>query len=588
MTKRLGYIAPLVFIAGFLLYSNTFFYPFQFDDGLLIVDNLRIRDLSNLWPPSGKRYIGVLTFALNYHAGGLSTFGYHLVNTAVHCTTALLVFVLVVLTAKTPALRSSLSEKDAFVIAVASSLLFLVHPVNTQAVTYIVQRFASLAAAFYLLAIIFYAKARTGRKDSPGKPLFFVLSFISSLFAIGSKETAATLPLSILVYELCFFPSRDMKSRKEAIYFILPLFLTFFVFIPVTLLGPDRLLSDPIGGIEGLTMETTHISRWEYFVTQLRVLVTYIRLVFAPVGQNLDYDYPVYESFFNLEVMFSAVALVTLFALALELLRRSRSETRGLYALISFGILWFFVTLSVESSLIPIRDVIFEHRLYLPMTMASAAAVSSSFVLFRKYGLERYLLLAFLSVAVALAAATYKRNLVWKDPVTLWTDVTQKSMFKARGHHRLGLAYFEKGMLLEAASEYELALRIDPLYLRSRVNLGNIYATIGRYGEAEREFKRVLEVKPRQAEALNNLGIVYLKTGRSDEAAAEFKKAAEADPRFLDAHFNLGIAYGNMGRWDEAERELRKALEIDPSDKDVLRAISSLSSMRPAPAPITP
>ena len=173
-------IPVLIFISGFLLYSGSFHYPFYFDDGLMIMDNPRVRELSGFWPPAGQRYAGFLTLALNYRFGGLDTFGYHLTNIAIHSANAVLVYWLILLTFKTPyiaagigrmpyaptahvsrlTLLSSLIPHPSSLIALFASLLFLVHPIQTQAVTYVIQRFASLATMFYLLALIFYIKAR--------------------------------------------------------------------------------------------------------------------------------------------------------------------------------------------------------------------------------------------------------------------------------------------------------------------------------------------------------------------------------------------------------------------------------------------
>jgi hypothetical protein len=255
-----------------------------------------------------------------------------------------------------------------------AALLFAVHPIQTQAVTYIVQRFASLAALFYLFALVTYIKFRLislqtpileGQHHRPGisvkRYALYAVSLISVILAMKTKEFAFTLPVVMAICEFMFFK----ETLKRRMLYLAPIILTM-VIIPPSLSDTSGSLSE-IGGIDEAAAEISgardKISRWDYLNTQFRVIVTYIRLLFLPISQNLDYDYPIYRSFFSPAVILSFMFLLLLFGIGIYLFYISRI-THCALRITAFGIFWFFVTLSVESSVIPIDAL--EHRVYLP------------------------------------------------------------------------------------------------------------------------------------------------------------------------------------------------------------------------------
>lgn len=360
-----------IIILGTIIYSNTFDASWHFDDHTAIVENYGIRDLKGIALGIGaSRWIGFTTFALNYHFGKLDVFGYHLVNIGIHLLSAILVYFLALLTLKTPYLKETSISRHAASLALASGLIFVAHPIQTQAVTYIVQRFTSLATLFYLLSLILFIKARLQnlggkRFYSPSHLGCYLGSLLAAFLSMKTKEITITLPAIILLYEFCFF-SPSLRALVRKLPYLTPLLLTFFI-IPFSRSGIGILgvsggtfigiaeIGDVIGSA---TQETTAISRTDYLLTQFNVIVTYIRLMFFPVNQNLDYDYPISHTLFEFPTFFSFLLLVSIVIFGVWMFKKSR--------LISFGIFWFFITLSVESSIIPIRDVIFEHRVYLP------------------------------------------------------------------------------------------------------------------------------------------------------------------------------------------------------------------------------
>jgi tetratricopeptide (TPR) repeat protein len=573
----------LIIVLGLLVYSNTFHVPFQFDDKSNIVENPLVKDLQYFTTPSKlqqvklhlgyedmkRRLAGYFTFALNYKLHSLDVTGYHVFNLIVHLTNALLVYWLVALSFKTP-FFSGHTEKDGYnhryshhFMALFAALLFVSHPIQTQAVTYIVQRFTSLATLFYLFSLLMYIKARLS-ESSTKRYSFYAVCLISAILSMKSKEIAFTLPVVITLYECMFFKG-EMKRR---ILYLIPVLLTMMV-IPLSFIDVNRPIGSMIGELSEATKVQTTMSRWDYLITQFRVIVTYIRLLLLPVNQNLDYDYPVYHSFFNPGVILSFLFLLSIMGLGIYVLYRYRgsaSHTR----LISFGIFWFFITVSVESSIIPIVDVIFEHRMYLPsiglcIAFVSAVEVMSERIGERNVRMRKAVIYVMVLAVISLSATAYARNAVWQSEEKLWEDVIKKSPHKARPHNNLGMLYYSRGRIEEATKEFQTALKLKPDYPEAHNNLGSAYVDHGRIEEAIKEYQTALTLKPDYAEAHYNLGKVYHDRGRIEEAIKEYQTALALKPDYAKAHINLGIAYFNRGRIEDAIKEYQAALKINPN-----------------------
>jgi tetratricopeptide (TPR) repeat protein len=578
----------LITITTLLIYSKTFYIPFLFDDKSNILENYNLRDLKNFWPPSGTRYIGFLSFALNYHFGGGYVFGYHLVNIAVHIINGLLVYWLVILTFKTPIMeRTTDNSQLKYFIALSSALIFVSHPIQTQAVTYISQRLASLTTLFYLLSLVMFIKWRLST-DLKSHFAFYLLSLLSVILAMKTKEISFTIPFIIVLYEYSFFyKTNGLWSR---LLYLGPFLLTLFI-IPVTIFAPElgfgvRKEVNILEDIRQWQIRDMMTLSWhDYLITQFRVVVTYIRLLFFPVNQNLDYDYQVYKSLFEPEVFLSFLFLLSIFVFAIYLHKKSRKTGNGFVLITSFGILWFFITLSVESSIIPIKDVIFEHRLYLPSV---GMVIAFNSVWFYGFDLAKSRLrfkiplfiatcILLLITAMPLSFATYKRNLVWKDGVTIWEDVVHKSPDKARGHYNLGLMYAKQGRMDEAINEFQIAISMKFEHVEEvHNNLGNVYVMQGRREKAIEEYKEALRLKPDFAVARYNLGLAYYKQDLIDKAIEEYREALRLVPYYEDAHYNLGLAYKEKGMKSEAIREFESLLKLNPQDTEARKILQRL------------
>ena len=573
-------------------YSHTFNAPFEFDDFPVIVENPIIKDLGLMLNPSEakvhkklfeyelfmRRYVGYFTFALNYRIHKLDVAGYHAVNLYIHMANALIVYWLIILTFRTPFLNSSTLRTRANHVALFASLFFACHPVQTQAVVYIWQRVAILATTFYGLSLVMYIKWRLASNTTvstiPRMPLLFYFgSVVSAVLAMKTKEIAFTLPVVILLYEFMFF---DGKFKKRFLYLV-PLLLTMLI-IPVSLLGFDTPIGELISDVSEATMVHPDRSRWDYLFTQFAVIVTYIRLIFLPINQNLDYDYPIYNTFLTPEVFLSFLLLLSIFGLGVYMFFQSRNRN-STYRLIAFGVFWFFITLSVESSFIPLVNVIFEHRVYLPSIGFSMAFTSGIFLLLNKFG-ERKLhtigVAIFTAVIILLSVFTYSRNTVWSSEIALWQDCVEKSPQKARPHQNLGVALAKHDRTEEAIESFLQALRIKPEYVVALNNFGTVLVNEGRLDEAVSQYEKALILKPDSAKALYNIGRVFYERESVNQAIYYFKEALKYDPEHVGAHNNLGILLSGRGELDEAMLHYNYALKINPDDPNIYWNIGGL------------
>jgi Tfp pilus assembly protein PilF len=574
----------LVISLGILGYSNTLNVPFQFDDTPNIVTNPIINNLDYFSNPSKakvykgsveyflliSRYIGSLSFALNYKIHGLNVIGYHVVNLLIHLINSLLIYWfvnLILITPKSGAVDNPFFHNHASTIALFTSLLFVTHPIQTQAVTYIVQRFASLATMFYLLSISMYVKARltissvnnkdNGEKLSIKALVYFLISLFASVLAMKTKEISFTLPAMIVLSEFLFFKG-ETKSR---ILYLVPFLLTMLI-IPATLVS----IADLGGGTA--TKLGTNMPRLDYLFTEFRVIITYLRLIFFPVGQNLDYDYPLYHSIFAPEVLLSFLALLITCLTVIYSFWRYR-KTLPLTRVIFFCTVWFFVTLSVESSVIPIVDVIFEHRMYLP-SLGIFLLISIMLVMIIKICqqnlVEETIFLSVVVTAVVFTGITYSRNNVWSDKIVLWQDVVSKSPEKERGYINLASAYYDKGDFDNQIKALRNAININPSNDQAYAYLGIAYFNKGLVDEAIKEFRESLRINPRNSETHIYIGTAYGKLGRINESIKEFREAMQINPHSAEAHNGLGIGLYGLGRTNEAIKEFKEALRINPDN----------------------
>jgi len=487
-----------------------------------------------------------VSLALNYYFNGYNVVGYRFANILIHIVNGFLLYALAGVTFRTPAMAGRFQNPD--LAAAFAALVWLVHPLHTQSVAYIVQRMTSLAVMFYLLSLLCYAKARLGPSAGRRTALFAGCG-LAGLLAFGSKEIAATLPAFIFLYEWYFLQKLDASWLRRRLPGVVVVCLLMGV-ISLAYLGfrnpIEPILSRYAGG---------EFSAWQRLLTQLRVVCVYISLMIWPHPSrlNLDYDFPASTSLLDPPTTLAGLMIISgLLFLAVRLAKRE--------PLVSFSILWFFGNLVIESSFIPLETV-FEHRTYLPSVMPVMAAAALLFRLVR----PRWVAVGLLSVVAAVATLwTHQRNQVWSDAAALWRDCARKSPLKARPYNNLGTVLVERGRLTEAEFNFRKAIALKPKYGDAHYNLGYALIRSGRMEEGSRQLLEAIRLEPENYMAYNNLGIAYLIQENYPQAVHYLQEALRLKPNFETARNNLGVALKNQGNLDAALREFSEAIRLNP------------------------
>ena len=553
MVHRL--LAFLLITAGALIvYGQTVHYSFHFDDYYFITENLKIRDVTDfkdVWTSLGKpsRLIGMYSFALNYHFHQNDVFGYHLVNILVHLINGFLVWWFVLLTLKPGTGKDDRRE----LIALSTALMFVCHPLNTQAVTYISQRFASLATVFYLAALCLYIQGRltAGRK----RIIAFVFSLLAAVLGMFTKQIVLTLPVMILLYEYCFLgEGRKLKAVRWPQALVL---LALFLVVPTLHSWDFSRLFDV--RIESRSHDGDIITSYNYMLTQFRVIPVYIRMLFFPVGQTLDYDFAVSNRFWVWPVWSGMLFILSIIVYGVFSLKRR------VYS--GFGILWFFLTLSIESTFIPIYQVIFEHRCYLPgvgFLFAVNIFLSGQLKSRRKY-------LACIGLIIAvLALSAHKRNQVWENETTLWQDIKLKAPGKLRPYIHLGVSYIMKGEYDLALNEFNQALLINADDFKVYHNRGIAIDKKGDYQNALDDYTKAIALNGRAAVSYSNRANIFVRLKEYNKAFRDYSKAIETGD-YPDAYQGRGNLYFMAGRYEEALQDFIRAKELGSpiDDRDI-------------------
>jgi tetratricopeptide (TPR) repeat protein len=557
-TARQALPVGVLVVVVFLIYSNTFQTPFIFDDLQNIRDNPFIRMTSLSWEninnaafksPSSNRPVANISFALNYYFHRDDLPGYHVVNILIHVAAGIFLYLLVQAMLGTPELRDKYSSYRW--IPLFTAMIWLVHPIQIQSVTYIVQRMNSLSAMFYILSMLFYARARLieGKRK---KWLLFGGCMLAGILAVGSKEIAATLPLFIILYEWYFHRDLSVSWLKRNILPVVGVLVVFAV-IAALFLGVH-----PLDRISS-SYANRDFTLMQRVFTEFRVVFFYLSLLVFPHPSrlNLDHVFLVSKSLMvPITTVLSVAMLAGLAAVAVFTAKRHR--------LLSFCMLWFLGNLVIESSVIGL-EIIFEHRNYLPSIMMILLAVT---LICRHVPFKGAAVGALCAVGIVLCIWTFERNKVWRSEITLWSDCVNKSPQKARPHTNLGVVLSDIGNHQAAIAHYTRALRIKPDFAEAHNNMGSALVEQGKLKKAMVHYTRALQTRPNYAEAHNNLGAAFYKQGRLKKAIQHYSEALRIRPLYAEAHNNLGAALDEQGRLKEAIDHYSTALRIRPDYPD--------------------
>lgn len=623
-------------VSSLAIYSNILRQgQFLFDDSDYILNNPVIQQLDSFKNFTDPRYIGYLSFFLNFSIGGMDPFSFHLFNIIIHCLNGYLIFLLTSFIVRiadrddncdTPVYWKSL-------LPLMTALLFVCHPLATQSVSYITQRFTSLSAFFYLMAVVLYLFARQRFELKPeGNAAYlpYLLSLTATVLAMKTKEISFTIPFTLFFFELILFGNSFFKWRR--LVFLVPYLLTLLI-VPLSIYGPVWGFLPP--GTPGAA-EITRLdkiydmeqrSRYEYFISQSRAVMTYLRLLLFPYNQKVIYEFAASRTFWSFPVIMSflAIALLHLYAFFSWLAASFGSGKKALERrIIAIGIFWFFITISIESSLIPIKDLIFEHRTYLP---GFGILLVASVYLLRlaewvrpavEFRVKAIILISLL--ATLLGLATYNRNRVWTNELLFWQDAVEKTPNKPIAYHNRGLAYSKMGYLDEAIKDLDKTIsyfeqdqqpgmKWETADLsrfnmsKAYVNRANIHQAMGHILEAKAdeqragelfavptiesepsddgrlklaqahmrkgEHQKVIELLSQSLQddkdnfvALMNRGNAYTALRKYDEALQDLDRAVRLKPDFAASYHNRGLAFYGLGRTEEGNTDMKKGCAI--------------------------
>ena len=586
----------VIIICAYLSYSPGMNAPFVFDDFQYIKNNsfIHIHDLSGssisqvLQGPSFDRPISMISFALNYYYGGLETYGYHLVSWCIHISSSIILFFfirnLLLLSNKNWPLQLSEPALNCW-LPLSCVCIWTFHPLHIQSVTYLSQRMNSLAALFFLISIFMYHLGRTN--NSRTRFLFFTLSLISALCALGSKQNTATIPLFIFAYEWIFFQKMDKKWIRKRIYW------SIFLIIPAIGL---YFLSDHR---YWLVIDKDEYLKW---LTSWRANAHYLASLFYPEPslRNFDHDFEVSRSIWQPWTTFASILLMISIGIFTLYLYR-------IQPLLAFCLTWYLGNLVIESNYVRF-EIYCDYRTYLPSMLFF---LPLCYILFRKLQSTYIPFRICLLITMLLGFWTYQRNLVWADDVVFWKDNLEKSPNKARVWNNLGLAYqfreeyekaiahFNKATVLRpyyadaysniaftylqlgnintAMNQYEIAYDLDPDNFSISNNYAGLLQVTGQHTKALSIYLKNLTRFPLHKQLHNNIGLLYKQTYEYELALKHLNKALDIDPYFLDANLNLGLFHSELKDFQLAEKYLKQALTIDPNNSRARELLGKLN-----------
>jgi tetratricopeptide (TPR) repeat protein len=577
-------------LAGLAAYSNSFNGPFIFDDTVTVDKPTAKR----LWPIrpilAGPRPVGQLTLALNYTLGGADVKGYHVVNVAVHLLAGLMLFGVMRRTLMTPRLAGRFTEESATALGFCTALLWTLHPLQTEAVTYVIQRMESLMGLFYLLTLYCLIKSAS----SPRPAGWTTAAVISCALGMGCKEVMVSAPAMLLLYDRIFITGsfRETLRRRWGLY--LGLAATWLV------LGHS--IAEAVGAhATSAGFSLASVTPREYARSQLGVILHYLALAFRPTGLCLDYDWPVAKNL--ADILPGAIVVGALMAATvLALVRRPMWGFAGA---------WFFLILAPTSSFLPIKDLAFEHRMYLPLAAVAAVTVVAIYLVSerlvcrlgeseaeRALSAELLALVLAISAAALLGALTWRRNAQYQSGIAIWQDTVNKRRDNPRAWNNLadalinadnyaevlrccdeairlrpnfpepynnrGLWYAQQGQFKEAADNYSLAIQMRENFPMAYNNRASACIHLGQYEKAIEDCLRAIELDPELAMAYYNLGEACSQINDDAEAIAAYSKAIALRWNYAETYYKLARALQRTGRRDEALRNYDKAIAMSP------------------------
>ena len=576
-----------------LLYGWTVDFPMEFDDYVYLENNplmqdarsfrymSEFRDFVNRPGQKGLdpdlaanfilRPVAYATFHLNYKWDGFRPRWFRVINIGIHAANALLIYAMLTVLLRRSTKRPALSVHSIRFIAATAGALFAVHPLATESVTYIVQRFTSLGTFFYLLTLLLHFVSNS--IERPGLR-WLLRGTAAAVLAMGmlTKECTFTAPVMAVLLDRLVTGTSFKKALLNASLLLLCLPIIPCQVMLVSWAQNDGVLSLR-GAIHLAASKDIPLEHWHFIVTELTVVLSYLRLLFWPTNLNLDPDWPVHRSLLEWPVLPAVMVIAAILAGTWILHRRNREKPAS--ACVFAFAAWFFVTVIVSSGLAPLPDLMAEHRSYLP-SIGIFVAVACLLDRFRircdRLALPQGLT-AILAVELVLTLswATWERNQVWRTETALWEDNAAKSPGKWRVWGNLGVAYSKTGRHEDSLRCYRKAEEIDPRIRMTRINIITALNNLQRYQDALDECNGLFQIDPQSIEIVavqHGLGLALLGVGKVGDGIATLEQTVARSPNHRNSHLALGMAYSHIGRPRRALKHLNHVVALGSANPE--------------------
>lgn len=614
-TRQFLFTASTLFIILIIIYANSFFSPFHYDDIENIVNNEKIHVSSLSWKELKKGIHGVndgtatlkrplayISFAVNYHFSRLNVFGYHLTNFVIHYISCLALFLLFRNIFQFPTINPKYAPL-AYPVALLATFLWATHPIHVTAVTVIVQRMASMAAMFYILSFYFYTKAKLSNKKY-GIVLYFTGCFIFGLMAFATKENSAMLIVSILLFEVMCIKGGIGENFKKLVK-RWPIPLVLFILLSLYYVWPVTFLS---------SYEDRPFTMLDRLFTEPRILLFYISLLFYPQTERFSLIHDVEISRSILTPWPTLPAIVLLIAAVCLSIRYHRK-----CPLISFGILFFLINHIIEGSFIGL-ELIYEHRNYLPsmfLYLPVAIFIFHAVHYFKHHALLKYMILGTITFFLCMQAhTTLMYNAIFLNEKSLWSHVVKKAPEYSIGLNNLGKVHWDdgeneegyalflkaeasnrwmnkeqKGVCLYNIGLYQLTIAKDYESARAYfersfelfqaspnvwTNLAHAYLMCDQKNKSLSVLEKALEIWPRNGHILNALSVVNFKIGNITAAKRYAMRAKLNGVNSIQPDIVMGEILRREGKYIQAIERWERVLKLDPENMRALFALLEL------------
>jgi len=572
----------------FLTYLPSLYYGFQFDDEPSILNfyGIRHKTLYDLFFTS-TRWVSYWANTIHYKFGQFAPFVYRRTNVLFHCLTGILLFILLTIILQLRPKKSFLNT-NAYLIASITSGLFLLHPVQTQTVSYVIQGQLEGMSAFFCLAVIICFTFFALSKNLVNKILLTLSIIILCIIGCGTKEITIILPFLIPLVDWFFIAQGNWHSFKKRLWMHL-LIATVIWSCYLWLLGKNFFIivlslniahENTIGNI--ISPTGGKITAWPFFISQFKVILHYLFMFLWPFNICADYDWKICAGLSSMDCVIPFLTIIAIFGSIFLALKRN---IKSLYA---FGMMWFFICMSPRSTIMPSTELMADYKTYLAsigwLFVISLALIYLYNFFAKKHPVlnKKIVITIILTIATAtLCFLTYERNSVWKSGLTFWNDVVKKSPSKARAYNNYGINLLQQEDVKNATWYFKRAIQLEPFtYPDPYNNLSAAYAVQNKFDLAVKALRASLKINPAQPKSYNNLGLYLMNKNEYEWSEKSFKQAIAIYPYYGKAYHNLGKLYAAQGRQEEAWQCFKKACtEADyDTNKEAVETYAQVST----------